>query len=100
MKKFIMITLAVLMMCSFAACKEQEEEIYFEGTVIELNDDSAIVEPFEGEDILGSADKISVYLADADDEFAVGDGIRVYYDGTVMESYPAQVVEIKIEKID
>jgi len=102
MKK-IMIILAVLLF-AFAAvsCEQQkqEEKITFSGTIIELNGDRAIVEPFAGEEILRSADKISISISGSEDSFAVGDEVAVEYDGLVMESYPAQVNVMGIEKIN
>ncbi len=96
--------LIVIAVFSLAACgntdRGQDGLVTFKGKIIELNGDSAIVEPFEGEDILSSADKVSISLADSDIDFAVGDGIIVYYDGAVMESYPAQVIVMDVEKIE
>ena len=88
------------MMIAAVSCEKQSEKITFSGTIIELNGDNAIVEPFEGEDIRRSADKISISLGVSDETFAVGDKITVEYDGLVMESYPAQVNVLGVEKMD
>jgi len=75
------------------------DTVTFSCTIIELNGDNAIVEPFEGETIRSSADKISINLEGYGD-FAVGDEIVVEYTGEVMESYPAQVNVLGIEKVE
>lgn len=115
MKKIIIVLCVALAVFGIAACTKDADmdrgdgsddldtamdTVTFAGTIIELNDDSAIVEPFEGEAIRGSADKISIDLGSSDETFAVGDTIEVEYDGAVMESYPAQVNVLGIEKID
>ncbi len=74
----------------------------FTGTIQEMSENklTAVVKVDEGEPILSSSDLVSVGLGiNTTDNFSVGDHIRVYYDGTVMETSPAQVNEFKIEKI-
>ncbi len=100
MKKIIILALAAVFLLAAASCEKQSEKITFSGTIIELNGDNAIIEPFEGEDIRRSADKISISLSSSDETFAVGDEITVEYDGMVMESYPAQVNVLGIEKLN
>ncbi|MBN2878370.1 MAG: hypothetical protein JXN65_01960 [Clostridia bacterium] len=99
MKKILIIFMAVLIMLLAVSCEKQEEKITFSGTIIELSGDRAIIEPFDGEDILRSADKISVDISGSEVSFAVGDQVTIEYDGLVMESYPAQVNVMGIEKI-
>jgi len=100
MKKILVIIMAALIMLLAVSCEKQEDKITFSGTIIELNGDRAIVEPFAGEDILRSADKISISISGSEDSLAVGDEVTVEYDGLVMESYPAQVNVMGIEKIN
>lgn len=99
MRKIIIIVLAVVFLITAAACGKQSDKITFSGTITEINGDNAIVKPFDGETILSSADKISINLSSSNEIFAVGDEITVEYDGTIMESYPAQVNVLGIEKI-
>lgn len=114
MKKIIIMICLVLAAVSITACTKNNapdrgdgndtldmpiETVTFSGTIIELNESSAIVEPFEGESIRGSADKISINL-EGYGEFTVGDEVVVEYDGTVMESYPAQVNVLGITKAE
>lgn len=112
MKKIIVMLCLVLAAVSIIACSNAPdrgdgndtvdtpmETVTFSGTIIELNENAAIVEPFEGEAIRGSADKISVNLQGYG-EFEIGDEIIVEYDGSVMESYPAQVNVLGVSKVE
>ena len=72
---------------------ENKEEHTFTATVIEINGDSVMVQPVEGEDELNSSDKIIFSVKDFDDIGAeVGSVVQVTYTGEIMESYPAQIV--------
>lgn len=74
------------------------EEQYFYGKVVEANASYIIVEPNEGEEERNSADKISIGLGEYNDAmYTVGSNVKITYDGTIMESYPAQVQATKIE---
>lgn len=74
----------------------------FSGTVVEINDNTSIlVKVNENEPIIKSSDKILVSLdvkmTDASAigrDFDIGDEISVYYDGSIAESYPAQINEV------
>lgn len=81
---------------------ENNEESYFYGKVIESNAKYIIVEPNENEEERKSADKISVGLGENNDAlYTIGTNVKITYDGTILESYPAQVKATKIEiKID
>jgi len=114
MKKIFIILCVMLATFSIAACSDNPaidrgdgsdtldastNTVTFSGAIIELNGGSAIVEPFEGESIRSSADKISINL-EGYGQFTVGDEIIVEYTGEVMESYPAQVVVLGIKKVE
>ncbi len=74
------------------------DEHSFFGKVIESNEKKIIVEPNENEEIRKSSDKISVELRENNDEiYIIGTNVKITYDGTIMESYPAQVKATKIE---
>lgn len=74
------------------------EEQYFYGKIVEVNDSYIIVEPNEGQEERKSADKISIGLGEYNDViYMVGTNVKITYDGTIMESYPAQVKATKIE---
>ena len=76
----------------------EKEEYSFLGKVIESTSKYIIVEPNENEEIRKSADKISIGLGEYNDAlYETGTNVKITYDGTVMESYPAQVNATKIE---
>ena len=72
---------------------EEIDTRYFEAKIIELYDNSVLVEPLEGFDELSSADRIIVSMNDTNLEFnlIVGDTIGITYNGVIAESYPAQI---------
>ena len=74
------------------------ESFFFTGVVMEINGQTIIVEPNDGEAIRGSGDKVAITLEENEMTFAVGDSVVVEYDGNVMESYPLQINLISIEK--
>lgn len=68
---------------------------YFDATVLEVNENSILVEPFPDEPVCKSANKLSVstrlsssmnvpYLRE-------GDEIRIVYDGMIQETFPGQI---------
>ena len=76
----------------------RNEEYSFFGKVIESTSKYIIVEPNENEGIRKSADKISIGLGENNDAlYEIGTNVKITYDGTVMESYPAQINATKIE---
>lgn len=78
--------------------KQSNEEQYFYGKIIETTANYIIVEPNEGEEERKSADKISIELGEYNDAlYVVGTNVKITYNGTIMESYPAQVKKAKIE---
>ena len=109
MKNTISIILVLILCLSLSACSNSRdtnrvnsnsnnniEEIqtkYFEAKVIEIYDNSVLVEPVEGSDELKSADRIVVTMNDTNLEFnlIVGDIIGITYGGEIAESSPAQI---------
>ena len=78
--------------------KQSEEGHFFYGKVVESTASYIIVEPNENEEERKSADKISVGLGENNDAlYTVGTNVKITYDGTIMESYPAKVNATKIE---
>ena len=79
--------------------KEQgKNENYFYGKIIEATNKYIIVEPNKEEEVRKSSDKISIGLEENSDVvYIVGTNVKITYDGTIMESYPAQVNGAKIE---
>lgn len=69
---------------------------HFVATVLEINGSSVIVEPVEGEPERRSSDQITINTADLGDIGAqVGSDVDIYYNGEIMESYPAQIHAVK-----
>lgn len=112
MKRFLTyfwIPLLILMLMLLVACQGQEtlpeepEGQVLEATVLEvIGQDQLLVEPVEGSSELGSADRIvahtneAVVLDAAGEETAiesyeVGSVVLITYDGSIAESYPAQI---------
>ncbi len=76
----------------------RKEESSFFGKVIESTSKYIIVEPNENEDIRKLTDKISIALGENNDAlYEIGTNVKINYDGTVMESYPAQINATNIE---
>ena len=67
--------------------------------MLEVHDGWLLVEPLEGEDILASADRFMVSLADVEEipDLEAGDEVAVTFDGMIRESYPAQITATGIE---
>jgi len=95
MRKAVLFTVLLLL----AGCTRTMNNVYkepnFEGDVVKVNEGSILVEVDEEEDERRSADLISVSLdvelKDSMTHFEVGDAVKVYYDGSIAESYPAQI---------
>lgn len=67
----------------------------FNGVVTQVNKNTIIVAVDEDEDEYKSSDVMSVsldvQLNDNITQFEVGDMVQVFYDGSIAESYPAQI---------
>ena len=78
--------------------EQSEEGQFFYGKVVESTASYIIVEPNESEEERKSADKFSIGLGEYNDAlYMVGTNVKITYDGTIMESYPAQIIATKIE---
>ena len=77
---------------------DNEQSKFFYGKVVEASDDYIIIEPNENEEVRKSADRISIGIEKNNDVvYMIGTNVKITYDGTIMESYPAQVKTKKIE---
>lgn len=101
--------LAIIVILMIAGCSnsvnqndEEPSEIetlssYFNGTIKEISDNTALVYTELG----GSKGDVFVNLSvNSDETFQIGDEIRVGYDGTIMESNPAQINTLSVELVD
>ena len=80
--------------------KQEEKRVVhqFTATVLEINNTVALVQPVAGEDEILICDRFSVNFADLEDIGAtVGSNVTIYYNGGIMETYPAQVRAVKWE---
>lgn len=70
--------------------------VSFQATILEIIDLTYLVEPVEGSQELKSSDQITVPMKNLDPslEPEVGDIIEITYDGSIAESYPAQITEV------
>ena len=85
--------------CSFTfTVTPSAPEYIINAKILEINGNIILIEPLPGEDALRSSDRIMFVSGDiANNNAAVGDIITVTYDGTIKESYPAQIDAIKWE---
>ena len=106
MKKLITFVLIAVLCFGAAACAhlfEHECTTFqisdsFKAKVLEINADTVLVEPLEGEIVRYSSDRISFSKKDLEQIGAVvGQVVEITYDGNIMESYPAQIKASKWE---
>ena len=71
---------------------------YFNATVLEIKENSILVEPFPNEDERKSSDKISVSTdvisKNPLPKLKKGDEIRIVYNGEILEIYPAMIHKV------
>lgn len=100
MKKiYTFIGICSLVVLFLTGCREEnkipKENPAFQATVLEVHENTILVEPSEGEEIRKSADKISVSLdvisTEEVPQLEEGAQVSIVYNGDVLESYPAQI---------
>ena len=76
-------------------------EYSFCGTITQVEENLFFVKPDDDEEIRKSSNLIMVgkLKLDTNVKYKVGERIRIFYDGTVMETYPAQIKATKYESI-
>lgn len=108
MKKTALLLLVCMLAVSFAACRaeapsETEDKIglaaegaHFSAKVIDIGENSLLLEITNGE-TSGISEGSEVWVSAREEtavdygSYAKGDTVRVYFDGTAMESYPLQI---------
>ena len=72
------------------------EKTTFQATILEIHDGYYLVEPAAGSTELNSADQITVPMTNMNPspEPEVGDVLEIEYDGSIAESYPAQITNV------
>ncbi len=107
MKKVLCGVFLVCVVLSLAACGGNGKQVVFTATVLE-NNGTLIVEPPEGSNERSSSDKIAVHTNNAviqnsagetitPGDIAAGQKVEITYDGTIAESYPAQIQASKVK---
>lgn len=104
MKRILALLLCTCCAVALAGCSKRLNmntvlsEPNFAGIVAEVGETSILVRVNEDEEAYKSSDLIAVSLdvelKDGLSEYEAGDEVRVYYDGTIAESYPAQVLRV------
>ena len=102
MKKTILVLFFVIVL--LAGCSKKmnmnnvKNEPNFSGIVEEVSEQSILVKVNEAEDEFQSSDLMSVSLdvelKDSITNFNIGDEVKIYYDGNIAESYPAQINKV------
>ena len=79
----------------------RKNEFSFCGTITQVEENLFFVEPDKNEEIRKSADLIIVgkLKSDTNVKYEIGERIKITYDGSVMETYPAQINVIRYEKL-
>lgn len=87
--------------CSYPKSLQIEELPSFYGKIEQINGNSILVEPLEGEEERQSSDKYSTNI-EKTEGYKLGDIVKVTYTGLIRESYPAQIdmVDIYIINIE
>lgn len=104
MKESKWIFAVIMMIFLFTACgktenpiilPEQEESVTttFQAVVLESSDTSILAEPMEGSFESASSDQFNIPNKEGI-KFQAGDVIEIEYDGSIMESYPAQLGKV------
>jgi hypothetical protein len=109
MRQVILLVLMLLIGTSLMGCSEdlQDDKQVFEADVIE-NGERLLISPDKESQEYSSSDRIAVAVREADiidsngkstklDMIKPGDRIKVYYNGLIAESYPAQITADRIE---
>lgn len=77
----------------FDSTDNEPKSIFFQATVIEISNDTVLVQPVAGSLEMNSSDQFSISNENGS-ELQVGDLIEINYNGEIMESYPAQLGEV------
>lgn len=71
---------------------------FFNATVLKINENSILVEPFKDSNVYKTADKFvvstDVISTNPIPKLSVGTEIRIVYNGNIMETYPAQIDKV------
>ena len=110
MRKRLILILTLSLILTVTACGtssggESEvvgnEKATFQATILEIHDGYYLVEPVAGSTELNSADQITVPMTNMNPspEPEVGDVLEIEYDGSIEESYPAQITNVYSDSV-
>ena len=106
MRKQLLLVLILSLMLAVTACgtsgggggseADGDETVTFQATILEINEGYYLVEPVEGSTELNSADRITVPVPNMNPspEPEAGDVLELEYDGSIADSYPAQITNV------
>lgn len=105
MKKQLLLILTLSLILAVTACRtfsgeesdvDENGKATFPATILEMRDGYYLVEPVDGCTELNSADQITVPMTNMNlsPEPEVGDVLEIEYDGSIAESFPAQITNI------
>ena len=98
MKKCLALLLTLVCLTTLVACGiKGYQPPYFSGKVIEKYENSCLIEVTNtGNGHLSIGEKVEVKTSiDNCPNYEVGDYLRIVFDGTVAESYPPQILNVK-----
>lgn len=105
MRKQLLLILMLSLILAVTACRmssgggsevDENRKATFQATILEVRDGYYLVEPVDGSIELNSADQITVPITNINPspEPEVGDVLEIEYDGSIAESYPAQITNV------
>ena len=105
MRKQLLLILTLSLILAVTACRtysgggsevDESGKATFQATILEVRDGYYLVEPVDGSTELNSADLITVPITNINPspEPEVGDVLEIEYDGSIAESYPAQITNV------
>ena len=101
MRKQLLLILTLSLILAVTACRTysgggsevgENGKATFQATILEVRDGYYLVEPVDGSTELNSADLITNINPSPEPE--VGDVLEIEYDGSIAESYPAQITNV------
>lgn len=100
-KRYCMLFVSIFLLLSLNGCKNSGNpkwNPHFDATVLEVDENMILVEPFENEKIQKSSDKISVSTdvisTISVPDLEIGTEIRVVYNGDILETDPARIKNV------
>ena len=105
MRKQLLLILTLSLILAVTACRtysgggsevDENGKATFQVTILEIRDGNYLVEPVDGSTELNIADQITVPMTNKNlsPEPEVGDVLEIEYDGSIAESFPAQITNV------